>query len=147
MPRKPRNYTEDEVRAALAAYVRTGSLRGAQKETGTPWETIRSWKEQPKWKHLLTSLQHQHSEEIRLLWLASARDAAEGMQEAVLRCRQGLRQPELKPRDAAIILRTLVEVLSEAHEFIEEPPDDGKRVINVTVYRGMGKPPDPEEEP
>ncbi len=143
--RQERTYGEKQVAAALAAWVRTGSLKAAASETGVPWETIREWAGHAKWKRLLSEVRRAHAEEIKGLWSASARDAAEGLQEAVLRCRQGLRRPGLKDRDAALIGRTFAIVLSMAQRAGEhdEPEDRGPRVVRV--YRGMAVPREPDD--
>jgi len=143
--RKERSYGEKEIAAALSAYVRTGSLKTAASETGIPWETIREWKQHPKWKPLLNEIRQGQQDEARELWTAGARDAAEGLQEAVLKCRQGLRKPGLKERDAALILRTFASVLVATSQMKEEEPEDNHRPITVHVWRGVGRPQDPND--
>jgi len=140
--RKEKTYGEKEVAAALSAYVRTGSLKAAALETGIPWETIREWRQHPKWKPLLKEIRQGHQAEAREFWTASARDAAEGLQEAVLKCRQGLRKPGLKERDAALIARTFASVLVAASQVKEEEPANDDQRIVVHVYRGVGIPQD-----
>jgi len=130
--RAERTYGEAEVAKALSAYMRRGSLRAAEAETGIPWETIREWRKQPRWAGLFARVRHAHAEEIDQLCTAAARDAAEGLQEAVLRCRQALRRDKLSDRDAAIISRTLASVIESVHRVVE-PEARGPEPIQVEL--------------
>jgi hypothetical protein len=130
--RVEKTYGEAEVATALSAYLRRGSLRAAEAETGIPWETIREWRKQPRWSALLAQVRHAHSEEIQRLCSAAARDAAEGLQEAVLRCRQALRRDRLSDRDAAIIGRTLASVIESVHRLVDPQREE---YVPVTVIR------------
>ncbi len=45
-----KKYSEAEKREAVAAYVESGTFKGAAKATGIPWRTIQFWKkENPDW--------------------------------------------------------------------------------------------------
>ena len=140
--RREATYGEAKVVAALNAYVRRGSLKAAEAETGVPWETIREWRKHPRWASRLDEIRHAHAQEVESLWLAAARDAAEGLQEAILRCRRGLRRESLSDRDAALIGRTLASVLSATHRLREDTAQETTPPLVVKLYRGVGIGPD-----
>jgi hypothetical protein len=128
-----RTYSTADVAAALAAFVRRGSLKAAASETGVPWETIREWASHPKWAQRLSEIRRAHAREVRELWSAAARDAADGLMEAVLLCRQALRREGLAPRDVAAITRTLATVLSSV-ERLTDPEVAGETVAPLEVH-------------
>lgn len=140
--RHKRTYGPADVAAALTACMRSGSLKAAERETGIAWETIRDWKKNPRWSDLCAEIRQAHAGEIHAMWHASARDAAEGLHEAILRCRQGLRKAALSDRDAALIGRTLAMVVTATQRLTEqleadEPPRI-RRIRLVTIGESAG---------
>ena len=62
-----KKYTEAEKREAVAAYVESGTFKGAAKATGIPWRTIQFWKkENPDWwNRIKASARDLHEEKMR----------------------------------------------------------------------------------
>ena len=64
---KRRSYTEEEKRSAIAAYVVHGTLTGASKQSGIPYQTIQRWKKDHPtwWEKIAAEIWEQEGEKIR----------------------------------------------------------------------------------
>ena len=62
-----KKYSEAEKREAVAAYVVSGTFKGAAKVTGTHWQTIQNWKmKNPAWwDKIVAEVWEQQEEKIR----------------------------------------------------------------------------------
>jgi len=64
---KRRSYTEEEKRSAVAAHVVHGTLTGASKQSGIPYQTIQRWKTDHStwWEKIAAEIWEQEGEKIR----------------------------------------------------------------------------------
>ena len=62
-----RSYTEEQKRLAIAAYVVHGTLTGASKQSGIPYQTIQRWKKDHPtwWEKISAEVWEQEGEKIR----------------------------------------------------------------------------------
>ena len=83
------DWKPEDIERALAAWMKHGSAEQASKETGIPVRTIRCWRA----RHPERFADHcrRLARELQDLREETARDAAEGVREGVLICRQALR--------------------------------------------------------
>ena len=63
-----KTYTEAEKRAAIAAYVVCGTIKGAAKATGIPRTTIRDWKKKNSswWDEIEAEIWDQEEDSLRV---------------------------------------------------------------------------------
>lgn len=58
-------YTLEDKFKAATAYMLEGTLRGAARVCGFPYETIREWKKEPYWQDLVTQVIEEHADEYK----------------------------------------------------------------------------------
>src|SRR5690349_9524511 len=58
-------YTLEDKMKAATAYMLEGTLRGAGRVTGIPWETIKDWKKEPYWNDLIVQVIEEHADEYK----------------------------------------------------------------------------------
>lgn len=58
-------YTLEDKFKAATAYMLEGTLRGASRVVGIPYETIRDWKKESYWQDLVTQVIEEHADEYK----------------------------------------------------------------------------------
>ena len=76
-----KRYSEAEKREAVAAYVVSGTFKGAAKVTGTHWQTIQSWKKKNPawWDRIVAEVWEQQEEKIRVGFSQIVNAGAKGL--------------------------------------------------------------------
>lgn len=102
-----RTYSDDQVRAALTAYVRRGKYSLAADETGIPWQNIHRWSRDERWKPDLSAIEHAHAREVRTQFGGDAGDFADDIKKFRASLVADLESGSLKPKEKAAALRAL----------------------------------------
>lgn len=90
--KRSRSYSDDEIREALAAYVRTGKITMAADECDIPVRTLHHWVHAPRWASTVADLRHAHAREIRDAFAAGASSFASTIADTKLAMEKRLAQ-------------------------------------------------------
>ena len=98
--------SREDVERGLAAWLRLGTSKAAAAETGIPAGTLRTHRH--RYPVMAAQIREAHERALRQVRDEIAKEAAEGVQEAILVARRALRgEAVIDARGAAAILRAL----------------------------------------
>ena len=102
-------HTLEKRAEAIGAYVFTGSLTLAAKQSGVHRDTLARWVNEPEAQSMLAELRSAHASGLADLAAAVAREAIE-------RARERLADPRISARDAAVTAGIMIDKVSVLRE-------------------------------